>query len=132
MSEPFSCGRTEAEFLEKLLSLFNACRVNVMRGVHRCNLCGPESWSPRFSDIPSMTIGGRDVLLGNCELWFPGEGSTIYAAPSLIIHYVTAHDYRPPKEFLKALMNNGKIDGWNAESEFEVRIALSTRPDPNN
>jgi hypothetical protein len=32
----------------------------------------------------------------------PGHGH-IYAAPTLIYHYVEAHHYKPPDEFLQAL-----------------------------
>jgi hypothetical protein len=30
--------------------------------------------------------------------------STVYAAPVLIHHYVVAHDYRPPDEFIAAVL----------------------------
>ena len=29
--------------------------------------------------------------------------ATVYMAPSLLLHYILDHDYRPPTEFLKAL-----------------------------
>ncbi len=37
-----------------------------------------------------------------------GVGAThagkVYAAPSLVHHYVVAHDYRPPDEFIAAVL----------------------------
>ena len=28
----------------------------------------------------------------------------MYAAPDLLVHYVTVHDYRPPAEFREAVL----------------------------
>ncbi len=33
-----------------------------------------------------------------------GQDGTVYAAPDLIYHYVVAHHYRPPDEFIQAVM----------------------------
>jgi hypothetical protein len=41
-------------------------------------------------------------LLGVKNLLVPCRG-LIYAAPSLVIHYIEAHGYKPPDAFVEAL-----------------------------
>jgi hypothetical protein len=51
-------------------------------GVHTCELCG------------SFKAGGN--------LGVPGDG-VLYVAPEMIAHYVSAHGYLPPDEFVQAV-----------------------------
>jgi hypothetical protein len=110
---------------ETLDLLWQFCSVPVMkmRGIHACDLC----------DAPQATYAERNgsrLLLGHAEIRvFSAESSaaslrraleqtesgglillqrsavpsSIYAAPTLIYHYVEAHNYCPPEEFLRAL-----------------------------
>jgi hypothetical protein len=55
-------------------------------GNHRCSLCEPSA-----------------AALGNGELIIPSEGCC-YVSPSLICHYIEAHDYQPPAAFQEALL----------------------------
>lgn len=34
----------------------------------------------------------------------------MYAAPSLIIHYILQHGYKPPQEFIDAVMESEEAD----------------------
>ena len=63
-----------------------------MRGTHRCPFC--------MSRV-TMTVDGQDVYLGNAELR-ARAGDITYVAPSLLPHYIAAHDYKPPDEALHA------------------------------
>src|SRR5258708_2750730 len=116
---------TMAPAEETLELLWSFCSISVMqlRGLHECNLCTV----PR---IVHAVRNGVGLLLGSSEIRvFSGErhrsalgqhlremesggllflrGSTvpfsIYAAPTLIYHYVRTHHYKPPDEFLHAL-----------------------------
>lgn len=85
---------------EALDALWAYCKVSVgqLRGYHQCDLCGGdefvvESW------------GGESLLLGTSEIRVFGAAGTIYAAPTMIFHYVRRHFYRPPGEFLNCLSN---------------------------
>ena len=116
---------TAAPSDETLDLLWRFCSVPVMkmRGVHFCDLCAE----------PGAAYAERDgvrLLLGHSEIrGFSAESNasslrkaleetrsggliflqrspvpfSIYAAPTLIYHYVEAHHYCPPEEFLKAL-----------------------------
>jgi len=56
------------------------------RGVHYCGHCNPES--------PAR--GSLNLLIPH-KRW-------LYVAPEMIVHYVEAHGYLPPREFLDALV----------------------------
>jgi hypothetical protein len=81
-------------------SIWNLCEISVARarGIHECDLCtSKESYKAEK--------GGKTLLLGNSEIRLFGNKSIIYAAPTLIYHYVSVHEYQPPDCFLAALRN---------------------------
>src|SRR5262249_14107274 len=119
----FDCMAPSGEILELLWSF---CGISVMqsRGGHFCDLCEPpqDGWATR---------NGITLFLGTAEIRvFSKENEasalrqrlhqtesnalillrasvvpySIYAAPTLIYHYVSVHHYKPPDEFLRAMM----------------------------
>lgn len=95
----FKKGRTSEEFKE---ALFRLCRDPSMpghRGYHRCTFCFS---SPRTLGTPESR-GGVEVLLGSKVLAIRGPERN-YAAPNLIYHYVERHRYKPPAEFIEAVL----------------------------
>jgi hypothetical protein len=60
--------------------------VNVTCGIHLCPFCDPIK----------APAGSAEIRVIN--------GSQAYAAPALIHHYVTVHRYRPPVEFIAAVL----------------------------
>ena len=93
-------GEVDSDIAAKLLrmiveppSTFDI-HVNRMRGIHPCNLCG--------EDVFVVNSVGKEIPLGMSEIWIPGDGRW-YAAPSLVVHYITEHAYGPPAEFLEAI-----------------------------
>ena len=76
----FRRGRTPAEFQERLSAFCSSPPARyVTRGMHTCGFCG------RVNGGNEIRVAGRD---------------RVYAAPVLVHHYVTAHRYRPPAEFV--------------------------------
>lgn len=71
---------------------------NVMRGLHYCEFCDAES--PLRIKVPGVGV----TALGTGEIHVPANGK-LYIAPTLVIHYIEAHGYRPPDEFIEALEN---------------------------
>jgi hypothetical protein len=73
-----------------------------MRGYRMCEFCerqpGETLWPPTSARDES-----GEFFLGNAEIRVPGANGVTYAAPNMLIHYVTEHGYRPPEEFLEAL-----------------------------
>ena len=66
---------------------------NRYRGMHGCDLCPKIAWG-----------SGDQWHNGNGEYIVHGNGKT-YAAPTLITHYIEAHNYKPPQEFIDAVIN---------------------------
>lgn len=98
---PYPTGVVPEELVAKLGRL---CRNGVRRtrGLHRCEFCArPEGVALR------PPISARDdegqFIVGGAEIRVVGPAGVTFAAPDMIIHYVTEHGYRPPDEFLDAL-----------------------------
>lgn len=92
---------------EDVLSLlWNACSVTVaqFRGLHICEFCASEksTYAERL---------GKKLLLGDSEIRVFSEGGDVFAAPNLIYHYVEAHKYKPPDDFLEALRGGPRPPG---------------------
>ena len=99
-SQPYRTGEVPPEFVKALHSL---CRrpVRVTRGLHRCLFCPPphHRW-------PGTTVAhpDGDYQVGHGEVHVTGLDGTRYAAPDMVIHYVTAHGYRPPNGFIAGVL----------------------------
>jgi len=115
----YSRGDVPIDFIHRLEQLLSSHRVNQMRGYHVCEFC---SKSPLTHTLRS----GRQVILGSAEIWVPSKtGSTIYAAPDLVYHYVTEHQYRPPNGFIEAVIAARNFPDWDADSECAKRLGAA-------
>jgi hypothetical protein len=85
------CAFEAAAPTEELLDrLWSYCTISIAqtRGIHQCEFC-PDK------DVHFAERKGDKILLGTSEIRvFAGE-VCIYAAPTLIYHYVSDHGYRP-------------------------------------
>ena len=79
-----------------LLWLYCSISVVQTRGVHDCEFC--SIGSARYFER-----NGQRLSLGTSEIRVFSRAGQVYAAPTLIYHYVADHHYKPPDEFLKAL-----------------------------
>lgn len=79
-----------------LLWLYCSISVEQTRGMHDCEFC--PVGSARYFER-----NGHRLLLGTSEIRVFSRDGQIYAAPTLIYHYVAVHRYKPPDEFLQAL-----------------------------
>jgi hypothetical protein len=85
--KPFATGKTDSEAFAKLKELMQApWQPMITLGVHECELC-------QF-----------DTPCGNLNLFLP-NGNVVFVCPELIVHYIAAHHYRPPDEFITAVTN---------------------------
>lgn len=91
---PYQQGDVQPELVAKLLVL---CKwpVNRYRGWHGCHFC---------TEYPVRVIDSDgEFCLGDGEIHISGiDRKSRYVAPNLIYHYVVAHRYLPPREFLEA------------------------------
>lgn len=84
-SQLFCTGTTTSEFRDKLKIL---CQNPILlhRGFHVCQFC-------------RKATGNGQIRVAN------SYNNRIYAAPALIHHYVVAHHYLPPDEFVHAVVD---------------------------
>jgi hypothetical protein len=130
----FAVAPPTDEFLDALWQ-FVVSPVAQTRGVHECELCprDPDYWERRrelhrrmrdpgdplhhtpLGEIPwpddarsralEANHRGEQRLIGSAEIRAFGSDGKIYAAPTLIFHYVAVHHYNPPMEFVRAVLN---------------------------
>jgi hypothetical protein len=101
VTAPFPKGGVSAEFVHRLRRLTTS-PVNLTRGSHLCELCPPP---PKvLNSAGCWTLNPPPGTYGNGEIRVPGSNGAIYAAPILILHYVEAHQYVPPAEFVDAVL----------------------------
>ena len=94
-SQPFQTGKVSQDALNRLMQLAET-PVREMLGFQYCEFCdGEDDGSVEFFDHHPK---------GNCEIRVTSKSGATYAAPILICHYVSAHQYLPPQEFLDALV----------------------------
>jgi hypothetical protein len=84
---------------QEVLKKLKAKKIeNRYRGWHSCDYCDPYDESE-----PGHTWIIKDRN-GNGEYIVKWNGKT-YAAPILITHYIEDHNYKPPQEFIDAVIN---------------------------
>jgi hypothetical protein len=100
-SHGYNLGSVEEGFVSRL---FDACRVNATartRGWHRCSFCSGDG-EPEVA--PTTVIrDGESLAVGDAEIRVVAKDGTWLIAPTLVLHYVTEHAYRPPLEFIEAV-----------------------------
>jgi hypothetical protein len=102
----YPIGSVDARVLAELLNRA-ADPVNVMRGLHDCEFCDEES----PIRIPAAVGIHERISLGTGEIHVVGEDGVVYAAPTLIVHYIERHGYMPPDVFMDALRVIRKVSG---------------------
>lgn len=120
----FPTGRTSTLFAEKLLTM---CKnpVNRTRGFHQCDFCVYSDFAVKIQQ------SDQQIYLGSAEIWVSDEQNRIYVAPNLIYHYVTAHQYYPPDDFIEAVLSTEKglsqeeVDALCQESDEQLSDNLS-------
>ncbi len=99
---PYDSGDVPPEFVERLAAYCTAHLFHLFFGYHECEFCFPDG--PRTS-YSSREEFFEAVGMGDGEIRVPGVGGRVYAAPAMIYHYVAEHHYRPPDEFIDAVLN---------------------------
>jgi hypothetical protein len=87
----FAKGNVSSDFFKSLVELLaDPWQPVAIAGRQPCSLC-------RFT-------GGLTARLGAANLFVPNVAH-VFVAPSLIAHYIDAHDYCPPMQFQTAVAN---------------------------
>jgi hypothetical protein len=96
----FTTGGVEAQVIDKLWRFLKPKLLRT-RGFHVCEFC-------KFPvDGPLSVERNNEVIrLGMGEIRIFGDNEQIYAAPDMIYHYIADHNYKPPEEFLEAILTS--------------------------
>ena len=88
--QPFQTGSVPAGFMDRLLPFCHEANVvGRTAGRRPCELDRQCQLPPTHLTAEIRVIGDEDI----------------YAAPTLIYHYVTIHNYKPPDEFITAVLH---------------------------
>lgn len=97
----FPQGDASEEFIACLSDIVKYDRQAKTRGWHRCHL-------PHAGDEPSypfsVEVDGQRISLGGAEVRVVSSSGLWMIAPDLVLHYVLDHFYRPPEDFLEAVI----------------------------
>ena len=96
--QPYERGPVSEDFVHALFDLLeDPWQPCAAAGFHRCDLC-------RISGGPArLEYRGRSISLGVRNLHVPGDDK-IFVSPSLIAHYIDAHEYAPPEPYQHAVL----------------------------
>jgi hypothetical protein len=109
--QPYTKGDVDPEFTRALAALL--CHPPwtrfSFRGFHDCNWRhSDQAAESSLSALLGALLGPTHAHLlsghrGIYNLFVPGN-KCVYVAPELILHYISAHGYSPPREFQKAVL----------------------------
>ncbi len=91
-------GATSREFIEKLAWVCVHATVYRTPGIHKCSLCAPMDFG-----FHMVSLEREKHILGSAEVRVKGQKAA-YAAPDLVLHYVVAHEYLPPDDFIAGVL----------------------------
>lgn len=112
-TNPFPTGEVPISIFEKIVQLLaNPWQPSIAAGRHPCSFCmmtgGPAV----------LTLGSLSVTIEASNLFVP-TSDALFAAPSLVVHYIDAHQYRPPDSFVAA------VEGCAEMRSREYLLALA-------
>ena len=110
----FPIGDVSELFLDNLKKFMLRPPCNRMRGWHTCEFCDGAT---RTSDLNYID----DIDLRNGEVWIPDVNEKlIYAAPTMIWHYINKHNYLPPSNFITSCEQFDFNSNWTPETIISI------------
>ncbi|MDE7252660.1 MAG: hypothetical protein K2O32_06940 [Acetatifactor sp.] len=116
----FNQGSVSEKFMDKLWGYLRY-PVRIFRGFHTCDLCEKPN-----TGVPVVEYKGQKRKVGYYEMRVWGKDGNVYAAPSLIFHYILQHGYQPPQEFIDAVMDSENPD---SDEYYQKVLAYSKGED---
>jgi hypothetical protein len=109
----FAKGTPPKGFIDRL-RVISCTRIKQMRGFQICDFCSdlrsflkPREWSDQDKAFYHSCFA--DGRFSSAEIRVIGLNGRIYASPVMLAHYVEAHHYLPPQEFIDAVMQAGGL-----------------------
>jgi hypothetical protein len=105
---------SEAFFAALVRLLADPWQPVVATGRAVCGFC-------RFSGGPSqLSYAGSMVPLGVANLYVAGDDKVL-VAPSLVAHYIDAHEYKPPTVFQEAVLASAPMKSISYLRDMKAR-----------
>ncbi|GGS24981.1 hypothetical protein GCM10010252_75100 [Streptomyces aureoverticillatus] len=104
-------GSVPDDFTQGLARLVSSARQMKMRGWHRCRISHD---SDREQYPITVEVSGKEISLGAAEIRVVSSSGEWLIAPDLIFHYVIDHSYRPPTEFIEAVVKQRVAPPYSA------------------
>lgn len=93
----YTTGKSPEILIEKLYEFIKTREItHAFLGVHECGLCNVKLPPGRLNVIDGL--GSKTTFIAYKE--------TLYIFPDLIVHYIQAHSYLPPTEFIEAVLDS--------------------------
>ncbi|MFE5403463.1 hypothetical protein ACFQ9Z_19400 [Streptomyces sp. NPDC056580] len=102
-SQEYTHGSTPDILEKKLEDLTYGSRQMKTRGWHRCQLPHANGEDPYPATVE---ISGTRIALGGAEIRVVAKSGNWLIAPDLILHYIREHSYKPPQEFITAVIDH--------------------------
>lgn len=102
-----SSGDTREECIDGLMLAYEGEKVvsDGTMGSHNCEICTTKDQHyPGGISGPVIHWRGRDLRLGGHGHYLIRSQNVVYMAPALVLHYILDHHYRPPDEFVEAVV----------------------------
>ena len=104
----FATGTVSKEFFAQLVGLLiDPWQPAATAGFHQCAFC-------------RNTTERNTIVAGTANLFIPAR-TGVYVAPSLITHYVDAHEYCPPADFQQAVLKCPEMKSLAYLQEMRAR-----------
>lgn len=103
---------SDIEQLKNLIFLpaFRSCHFRISRGFASCPVCNDGG-------LVTSVIHGETRMLGDFLILLPSlKRGEYFVSPSLILHYVEFHGYKPPKVYIDSLRALNEDDAISAAS----------------
>jgi hypothetical protein len=112
---PFTTGSVSPDFFAKLFQMLTSPWEPVaVAGHQRCPFC-------RFTGGPTeLYFKGGTISVGRSNLFVPCKGG-VYVAPSMVAHYIDAHEYCPPSSFQEAVLVCPEMKSFSYLKEMKAR-----------
>ncbi len=134
-----SIGEVSASCIDKLFLAYeqNLVFSDQTDGSHVCEIClGHEPFCLERHVEPIVAWKGRELALWGHGHYLIRYEQAVYMAPALLLHYILDHQYKPPDQFVKAVIEGRFLTAddlvfrpsWYSPGSRVVRPRSGIRP----
>jgi hypothetical protein len=109
-------GEVDPICIDRLWQAFTEKQIIIdgTAGWHDCELCdGKDDWYPDEKVGPVVEWRDEKARIRGYGHFLLSSGQKVYMTPTLILHYIIDHGYKPPLEFVETAMGSGNILGMD-------------------